>query len=85
MALYTTYIPLIILANWVIICYRSHLLWEAGNSIDEASEYTTGTQCREGLVEMIFLCKKTWVIFKVPYQSYVFLVSDIIWLSVLQI
>ena len=29
------YLPLIVLANWVIICYRSHLLREPGNSIDD--------------------------------------------------
>ena len=31
----TTYIPLIVLANWVIIWYRSHLLREPGNSIEK--------------------------------------------------
>ena len=30
MAVYTTYIPLIVLAFWGIICYRSHLLREPG-------------------------------------------------------
>ena len=30
-----TYIPLIVLANWVIIWYRSHLLREPGNSIEK--------------------------------------------------
>ena len=37
LAVYTTYIPLIVLANWVIICYRSHLLREPGNSIEIVS------------------------------------------------
>ena len=34
LAAYTTYIPLIVLANWVIICITYHLLREPGNSID---------------------------------------------------
>ena len=29
-SIYHLYIPLIVLANWVIICYRSHLLREPG-------------------------------------------------------
>ena len=35
LAVYTTYIPLVVLANWVIIWYRSHLLREPGNSIEK--------------------------------------------------
>ena len=34
LAVYTTYTPLIVLANWMIIRYRSHLLREPGNSIE---------------------------------------------------
>ena len=32
-SIFATYIPLIFLANWVIICYRSHLVREPGISI----------------------------------------------------
>ena len=30
LAVYTTYIPLIFLASWLLLCYRSHLLREPG-------------------------------------------------------
>ncbi len=35
LAVYTTYIPLIVLAFWGVICYRSHLLGEPETTIEE--------------------------------------------------
>ena len=34
LAVYTTYIPLIVLANWVITCYLPPIEGEPGNSIE---------------------------------------------------
>ena len=39
LAVYIPLIDLIVLANWVIICYQSHLLREPGNSIELVALY----------------------------------------------
>ena len=36
LAVYTTYIPLIVLAFWGVICYRSHLLGEPETTLDSS-------------------------------------------------
>ncbi len=43
----TTYIPLIVLAFWGVICYRSHLLGEPDSQPIETQE-TEGKQFKQG-------------------------------------
>ena len=38
LAVYTTYIPLIVLAFWGVICYRSHLLGEPERTIERGAQ-----------------------------------------------
>ena len=53
------YLPLIVLANWVIICYRFHLLREPGNSIDDG--VTLGVKVTEVVFLFLFLILKVVV------------------------
>ena len=76
---YKWYISGIVLANWMITCYRSHLLREPGNSIDNnplLRPYLLGTsRVGEGLpLKNHTLCE--WCHSKCHIRRWVFLCVD---------
>ena len=66
-SIYATSIPLIVLANWVIICYRSHLLREPGNSKLSWWLYITHLKNMLGSFPQVVINLK--ILFETPKQS----------------